>query len=101
MTAEVKQRNDYSLVEMDLSKGKKLFINDQEVRDVKDADMLRRKDAQERDALAARIMEQDKSGVKSKLTKHNMAGTVLTEEQKLRDMPGIREAARSKFLEKK
>lgn len=60
--------------------------------------MLRKRDAQERDALAARIMEQDKSGIKSKLTKHNMAGVVLSEEQKLRDMPGLREAARTKFL---
>jgi hypothetical protein len=30
---------------MDLSKGKKIFIGDQEVNDVKDADMLRKKDA--------------------------------------------------------
>jgi hypothetical protein len=31
---------------LDLSKGKKLFIGDHEVNDIKDADMIRRRDAE-------------------------------------------------------
>jgi hypothetical protein len=51
----VKKKAEYNLVEMDLTKGKKIFIGDQEVNDVKDADMLRKRDAMERDELSKRI----------------------------------------------
>lgn len=42
----MRKKTEYGLVDMDLSKGsKKVFIGDSEVSDVKDADMLRRRDA--------------------------------------------------------
>jgi hypothetical protein len=85
---------------MDLSKGKKLFINDHEVNDVKDADMLRRRDAEERDELSRRIMEKDRVG-KTKITKHNMNGIALTEEEKLRILPDLRQQSRMKYLDQR
>lgn len=45
MNAEVKKKTEYGLVDMDLAKGKKVFLGDHEVNDVKDAEMIRRKDA--------------------------------------------------------
>ena len=85
---------------MDLTRGKKAFIGDQEVADVKDADMLRRKDAEERDALSQRILEKERVG-KQKITKHNMTGVTLTEEEKLRVLPDLKEQSRMKYLEKR
>jgi len=43
--AEVKKKTEYSLVDMNLAKGNKIFLGDHEINDVKDADMIRRKDA--------------------------------------------------------
>lgn len=83
---------------MDLSKGNRLFIGDKEVDDVKDAEMIRKKDAHERDELSKRILEKDRLG-KNKITKHNMNGIALTEEEKLRIMPDLKMESRMKYLE--
>ena len=40
-------------------------------------------------------------GGKNRLTKHNMAGVTLTEEEKLRVMPDLKVQSRMKFLEKR
>lgn len=85
---------------MDLAKGKKPFIGDHEVEDVKDADMLRKKDAEERDELSRRLVEKDRFG-KSKISKHSMNGIALTEEEKLRIMPDLKLQSRMKYLEKR
>lgn len=85
---------------MDFSKGKKNFIGDHEVNDVKDADMIRRKDAEERDELSKRILEKDRLS-KTKITKHNMNGIALTEEEKLRILPDLKAQSRMKYLEKR
>jgi hypothetical protein len=85
---------------MNLGQNKKLFINDSEVSNVKDSEMMRRKDAMERDELSRRILEKDKSG-KSKLTKHNVKGVTLTEEEKLSVLPDLKVQSRMKFLEKR
>ena len=41
---------------MKLGENKKLFIQDNEVKGVKDKEMIQRKDAQERDAFAKRLL---------------------------------------------
>ena len=98
--AEVKKKTEYSLVDMNLAKGNKIFLGDHEINDVKDADMIRRKDAQARDELSKRILEKDKQG-KHKLTKHNMNGVVLTEEEKLQLMPDLKNQSRMRYLDKR
>ena len=45
---------------MGLGNNKNLFVTDNEVKDVKNAEMLRSKDAKERDEFAKRLLEKDK-----------------------------------------
>lgn len=47
--AILKKKTEYGLVDMNLSANKKLFVKDSEVKDVRNAEMLRNKDARERD----------------------------------------------------
>jgi hypothetical protein len=51
----------------------------------------------ERDELSKRIMEKEKQG-KSKITKHNMTGISLNEEEKMRILPELKQASRMKYL---
>ena len=75
---------------MDLGSNKKLFVQDKEVDGVKDKEMIRKKDAQERDEFTKRLLERDKDG-KSKTTKHqNHKGVTLSEEEKIRLLPELR-----------
>jgi hypothetical protein len=67
---------------------------------VKDADMIRKRDADERDEFSRRILEKDRLG-KTKITKHNMNGIALTEEEKLRILPDLKMQSRMKYLEKR
>lgn len=62
--------------------------------------MIRRKDAEERDELSKRILEKDRLS-KTKITKHNMNGIALTEEEKLRILPDLKAQSRMKYLEKR
>lgn len=62
---------------MDLSSNKKLFTKDNQVNMVKDSEMIRKKDAQQRDQFTKRLLEKDKEG-KGKLTKYNNKGVTLS-----------------------
>lgn len=45
----MKKKTEYGLVDMNLGANKKLFSKDHEVNDVKNSEMIRSKDARERD----------------------------------------------------
>jgi hypothetical protein len=45
-------------------------------------------------------MEKDRVG-KTKITKHNMNGIALTEEEKLRILPDLRQQSRMKYLDQR
>ena len=85
---------------MDLSSNKKLFNKDNEVSGIKDSEMIRKRDAQERDQFAKRLLEKDREG-KNKITKHNTKGVTLTETEKFQILPQLRMESRMKFLEKR
>ena len=74
----MRKKNQYDLVQMDLSSNRKLFNKDNEVSGIKDSEMLRRKDAMERDEFSKRLLEKDREG-KNKVTKHNTKGVTLTD----------------------
>lgn len=62
---------------MSLGNNKSLFAADSEVKDVKNAEMIRSKDARERDEFARRLLEKDKEG-KSKTVKNPRGGITLS-----------------------
>lgn len=79
----MKKKTQYGLVDMKLGKG---LNKDTEVSGIKDSEMLRKKDAAERDEFAKRLLEKDREG-KNKITKHNTKGVTLTETEKLQVLP--------------